>query len=182
MRNSYLVLLFGIIILPGCKTKSNVRGDNNANSSGSWSKQYRNNFIQDCIDKASENISASQAFKDCNCMTEKVEAKYPNETNVDEKLSNEEIQAMKTECLNSSTTQTNKSDQSNKSAGWSIYDQQEFIDNCMPTVNKTLGTRGANDYCDCMLKKLIQDYPDSKNVDKASKTYLNAIASDCLRR
>lgn len=181
MRNSYLVLLFGIIILPGCKTKSNVRGDNNSNISA-WSKEYRNTFIQDCIDKASENVSASQAFKDCNCMAEKVEAKYPNETNVDEKLSNEEIQTMKTDCLSSSTTQTNNSDQSNKSTGWSVYDQREFIDNCIPTVNKTLDTMGANDYCDCMLKKLIQDYPDSKDVDKASKTYLNALASDCLRR
>ena len=33
----------------------------------------------------------------------------------------------------------------------------------------------SKDYCDCMLKKLNQEYPDSKDVYKASKTHLRAL-------
>ena len=115
-------------------------------------------------------------------MTEKVEAKYPDETDADEKLSGKEIETMKAECVGPNSNEVNQAEQTNNLTGWSVADQKQFIDGCTPTVNKTLGTRAASDYCDCLLKKLMQEYPDSKSVDRASKTHLSALASECLGR
>jgi hypothetical protein len=186
VRNTSLFLLFAIVMLQACKSKSNVGaiGDikNNKSNSRSWSKEYRTNFLQDCIDKASETVNASEAFKYCNCMTEKVEAKYPDETEADGKISAKEIQTLKAECLSMNSKESNQAEQTNNLIGWSVADQKEFMDGCTPTVNKTLGTTAASDYCDCLLKKLIQEYPDSKSVDRASKIHLSALASDCLGR
>ncbi|MDB5199856.1 MAG: hypothetical protein JWO92_1819 [Chitinophagaceae bacterium] len=184
LRNTYVILIIVIIISQGCRLKSGGTGiiGNDNKSSDSWSKEYRSKFIQDCIDKASEKLSASKAFSYCNCITEKVEMKYPDENNV--KVSNEEIAGIKSACLVSGSAANNQSDQSNNSnlQGWSLSDRQEFMDNCPSTAIKTLGTIGANDYCDCMLKKLMQEYPDSKDVGNVSKTHISALAFDCLRR
>ena len=86
----------------GCKSKSNVAGGdikNNANSRFVGQNNIEITLFQDCVGKTLETVSVSDAFNFCNCMTEKVEAKYPDETTVDEKLSDKEIQTMKVECL-----------------------------------------------------------------------------------
>lgn len=186
MKNISLILIFAIIFTAGCNSKSQSSKIGDIGSAGSgWTKNYRNNFLQDCIGKASKTVSPSEAFTYCNCMTEKVEAKYPDEMDVDAKLLNTDIAAMKQDCLASNSKkaiqQKDEADNSN-SQGWSDSDQRVFIDNCIPTVNKTLGTSGAAGYCDCLLKKLMQEYPDSKDVDKASRAHLAALASECLKK
>jgi hypothetical protein len=172
------------MILQACRSGTAVGeiGDIKNNPGSSWSKKYRDNFIQDCIDKASQTVSASEAYKYCNCMTEKVETKYPDEADAEGKITGKEIETMKAECLNTDSVQSDQTEQKNTIAGWTVSDQKEFMDGCTPTVNKTLGTRGATDYCDCLLKKLMQEYPDPKNVDRVSKTHLSALATDCLGR
>ena len=180
---TYLILIFAIVI-SGCRSNSKPPqlGDITGIGAGNWSKEYRNKVMKDCIDKASEKLSVSDAFSYCDCMTKKAEAQYPDENEVD--LSKEDIESMRSICLPSNTAQSIQPDQSNNpdAKGWSVADKREFMDNCIPTADGSLGTRGANDYCDCLLKKIIQDYPDPDDADKASKTYLNKLSSDCLRR
>src|ERR1035437_3966560 len=89
--------------------------NNNTNTSvSSWSKEYRNKFLQGCIGKASEKVSAVDAFSYCNCMTEKVEAKYPNENEVDAKLTAADWQSLMPGCLTSSTQSNSSNNQTNR--------------------------------------------------------------------
>lgn len=210
MRNSSLILIIAIMVLIGCKPKSKssleIKSDssksnnafnmpdvgdlkNNSNSSGSsnWSKEYRNKFLQGCIGKASEKVSAAEAFSYCNCMTEKVEVKYPNETEVDASLTNADIEAMKPGCVSSNSTNNQSytqpnSNNSNATASWSVSDQREFMDNCTPGASKSLGTTAATNYCDCMMKKLMQQYPNSADIGNVSKTEMSSLASTCIVR
>ena len=209
MRNTYLVLVIAIVMLAGCKPKAKTTfttntdtsknkginmpdiGDikNNSTtttSSGNWSKTYRDKFLQGCITKASEKVSASEAFSYCNCMTDKVEAKYPNEMEVDAKLTSADIESMRTGC-NSSTTQSNPGDQTTNNnntytSNWSAADQKEFLDNCVPGASRTLGSNEAYNYCDCMMRKLMQEYPNSSTVGNVSKEHMSALAQECLRK
>lgn len=182
MTNRYLIFIFAIVLVSGCKTNSKLPeiGDVTIKGAGNWSKEYRNKVIKDCIDKASKKLSVSDAFSYCDCMSKKVEAKYPDENEVE--LSKEDIETMKSGCLPSNSTQGNQTNESNAgdAKAWSVDDQREFIDNCIPTADRSLGTSGANNYCDCLLKKLMQEYPDSKNVDKATKSHLSILAAGCL--
>jgi len=168
---------------------NNYNNSNNSNS-GSWSKTYRDKFIEGCVTKASEKVSQSEAYSYCSCMATKVEAKYPNENTVDNSLTSADIETMRTGCLPNTSTQNNPSyDQSNNSnnsnnyhntSSWSVADQNEFMDNCTPGASKTLGASGGNSYCDCMLKKLMSEYPNSKDVGNVSKEHMSALASQCL--
>lgn len=213
MRNTFLIPVIGMMLLIGCKPKTSSTTDTKTDSSKSnnglkmpdlgdlkkttpttssnsnWSKEYRNKFLQTCIGKASEKVSAADAFSYCNCMTEKVEAKYPNENEVDSKLTDSDIESMRPGCVtsNSNSTQSNPSTNQNNSnnsnsASWTASEQREFMDNCTPGASKSLGTSAATDYCDCMMKKLMQEYPNSADVGNVSKSHMSSLASDCLRK
>lgn len=206
MRNTSFILLFAIMVLIGCKPKSKssleIKSDstksnngftmpdvgdlkNNSNSSGSWSQAYRSKFVQDCITKASESVGQADATSYCNCMVVKVEAKYPNENLVDASLTSADITTMRVGCAPNTSTQSNQSNQSYNNSGggsWSMTDQREFMANCTPGASTSLGTSGANDYCDCMLKKLMQAYPNSADVGNVSKEQMSTLAQDCIRR
>ena len=203
MKNIFVILI-SILVLNGCKPKSksslefktdtttSSKGTNmpdvgdlkttplNTMSSGSsnWSMEYRDKFIRDCISKASEKVSNADATSYCNCMTEKVEVKYPNEKEVDARLTSADIESMRPGCAVTNPTQPNTS---NSSGNWSAFDQKEFMDNCTPGASKTLGT-GATDYCDCMLKKLMNEYPNSQDVGNVSQAHMKELATDCLKK
>lgn len=165
-------------------------------SGGSWSKAYKDKFISGCISKASEKIGAGQAYNYCSCMADKVEAKYPVETEVDAKLTDADVDNMKGDCITSSgasqsgTSQSGvSSDQSGTSsaspgsgsnAGWSYSDQKAFMDKCVSGASTSLGSSGASSYCECMLDKLMQAYPNAKDVGNVSKEQMSSLANDCL--
>ena len=206
MRNTSFILIMIIMLLGGCKPKSKSSleiktdssksnnglkmpdvGDlknssnNSSNSNGSgWSKTYRDKFVQGCVTKASEKVSQSEAYSYCSCMAVKVEAKYPNENDVDARLTASDIESMRTGCLSNSNQSNSSNDNSNNSQNWSTSDQREFMDNCTPGASKTLGTSAATDYCDCMLRKLMKEYPNSKDVGGVSSAHMSALANDCL--
>ena len=212
MRKASLIIAVVLLILSGCKPKSKSSleiktndstksnnglkmpdvGDfkNNSNNTynSNWSKEYRDKFLQGCISKASEKVSAADAFSYCNCMAQKVEAKYPVETEVDNKLSEADIESMRAGCLPSTSNQTSPSNNQsnnntyNNSRGWSASDQREFMDNCTPGASKSLGTSAATDYCSCMMQKLMVEYPDSKDAGNATKSHMSELAADCLKR
>ena len=160
----------------------NITPGNNT-ASGSWSKEYRNKFLQTCISKASEKVSASDAFAYCDCMTTKVEAKYPVQTEVDAKLTAADIESMKGGCPTVSTPSNSSNNSSNSSsASWSASDQKEFMDNCTPGASKSLGQAKANDYCSCMLTKIMQEYPKSSDASNMPKSRMSELATQCLSR
>ena len=194
MRLTFVVLITGIVLVSGCKQKpkysfgitndasksGNEVADNDEKNSVtvSWSKKFRDKLTQECITKVSETVSATEAFRYCNCLTIKVEAKYPDEDEVQSNLSQADIESMKPDCLALTSVQNDRS--AGNSPGWSAEDQREWMDNCTPEAGKTLGRAAANDYCDCVMKKMMKEYPDAKDVGSVSQTHLNALASDCL--
>lgn len=233
MRSTSVILVIAIILLAGCKPKSqsslqiktdssnssnkvkmpdigdlknNSNNSNNSNnpnnsnntnnynnsnnsSSGSWSKTYRDKFVEGCVTKASEKVSQSEAYSYCSCMATKVEAKYPNESTVDNSLTSADIETMRVGCLPNTSTQNNPSynqpNNSNNSnnynnQSWSVADQNEFMDNCTPGASKSLGASQGSSYCDCMLRKLMREYPNSKDVGNVSKEHMSQLASECL--
>jgi hypothetical protein len=221
MRNIYFALTIALMIFVGCKPRtasstlelktsdtSKMSGKglnmpdvgnlatngktNSTSGTGSWSKDYRNKFLQGCISKAAEKVSAADAFNYCSCMTDKVEAKYPVESEVDSKLTDADVASMKPDCLaNSGSGNSNTQSQSNNnnynnsnsstSQSWSASDQQEFMDNCVPGASKSLGS-GASGYCSCMMNKLMAEYPNSKDIGNVSKQHMTDLAKDCIRR
>ncbi len=160
------------------KIAPNNNNSSNNNGSGSWSTEYRSKFLSGCISKASESATLAVATSYCECMTVKVEAKYPNETEVEAKLTSADIDNMKGGCNTSNQSQNNN--QSNNSV-WSSPDQKEFMDNCVPGASSSLGQAKANTYCDCMLTKIMQEYPNSQNAANMPKSRMTQLANDCLK-
>jgi outer membrane murein-binding lipoprotein Lpp len=193
MRRSF-VIISGFMLLAGCESKPKysfeIANDpsksgnavaelnNKSSTTASWSKKFRDQLTQDCINKVSKTVSAAEASRYCSCLTEKVEVKYPDEDEVQSNLSQEDIENMKPDCLALTSVQNNRP--ANNKEGWSIEDQRGWMDNCTPGAGKTLGTSAANKYCDCMMRKLMKEYPVAKDIGSVPQTHLNALASGCL--
>jgi len=62
---------------------------------------------------------------------------------------------------------------------WSAADQKKFMDNCTPGAIQSLNEKEGTDYCDCVMKKLMQEYPNSIDVAKASQSQMSQWAADC---
>lgn len=157
---------------------------NTVSGGGSWTKEYRSKFLQGCITKASEKVSASDAFSYCDCMTNKVEAKYPTETEVDSKLTASDIETMKSGCPTTSnqSQNNNQSNNNNSSTSWSASDQKEFMDNCTPGASTSLGQTKASEYCSCMLYKIMQEYPKSADASNMPKSHMSELAKQCFSK
>ena len=162
------------------KLSPNTNNNNNNNSSGSWSQDYRSKFLSGCISKASESVTLAAATSYCECMASKVELKYPVESEVDSKLTSADIDVMKVGC-NASSQSQNNNQSNNNSGGWSFTDQKEFMDNCVPGASSSLGQAKATTYCDCMMTKIMQEYPNSQDAANMSKSRMSQLATDCIR-
>jgi len=194
MKQTYLLLALAFMLLIGCKPKSesknafdmpNVttlknKNNNNSQNSGSWTKSYRDDMENDLRKYANKNdIPASQINDFTNCVINALEVKFPSE-NVDKQSA--EAQSVIQNCeKNYSNQSNNNTNSNNNNQAWSTIDQQEFLDNCTPGASKSLGSRAGSDYCNCVMKKLMQEYPDSKDVSKASQQHISELAADCKK-
>ena len=164
------------LTLPDLNKLSPNNNNNNNTSSGSWSQDYRSKFLSGCISKASESVTLAAATSYCECMAAKVELKYPVETEVDSKLTSADIDVMKVGCNASSQSQNNN--QSN-SGSWSYAVQKQFMDDCIPAASSSLGQVKATTYCDCMMTKLMQEYPNSEDAVNMPKNRMSQLATEC---
>jgi hypothetical protein len=194
MRFTFVTFIIGFLLLAGCKAKpkysfgitndSSRSGnevtdkDDKSSVTVSWSKKFRDKLKQECITKVSETVSEGEAARYCNCLNEKIESKYPDEDEVQSNLSQADIDSIKPDCLALTSVKNDRS--ANNTQGWSVEDQRGWMDNCTPGAGKTLGAAAANNYCDCMMRKLMKEYPDSKDIGSVSQSHLNALASGCL--
>jgi len=174
---------------PGNNTNNN---NTNTQSTGTWSKSYKDKIVGDCIAEASKNISASQAYTYCNCMADKVEAKYPNENDADTKLTESEMQAMKNDCMgtqsNNPNNNQNQSNQNNtynnnqnNQGSWSSDEQNQFLRDCISTASNSIGNARATSYCNCMMQKIMKEYPIYSQAQNIPNDLINSWAKDCLR-
>lgn len=188
MKHTFTALCFVIFIFSACKPKTESKngfdlpGDNTSTTEKkrNWSDDYRKSMRSEIHDYARKH-SIPNTLDYGICVIDALEIKFP-EGNVD-KLSAEAQQILQN-CKNNNTQSTSPSNQSttNISAQWSAADQKEFMDGCTPDAIKSLNERAGNEYCDCMLKKLMQEYPNIKEVEKAPQNHLMKLAMDCKKQ
>lgn len=157
--------------------------DNAVMKGAGWSNEFLTKNLKDCISKAEKSMAASDAYIYCDCMMDNIQKKYHEENDLETKFTQEELVVIRSACLPAAVNKN--AQKSNPGSAtkvvWSAADQKQFMDNCRPGVIKVLGAGGDN-YCDCIMKKLMQEYPDPKEVDKVSEAHLKKLASDCSGR
>lgn len=192
MRNPYFPFFICFTLFIGCEprkdsTNGDLRTKNDTNTIGNWSKEFKYSFLQGCIGKASKTVSASDAFSYCNCITEKIEAKYPNQTEVNEKINDADIVSMKPDCFalssipeNSNDNQSGNKYNNNTLQEWSSSDQRSFIENCLPDATKGFGKEGASIYCSCVMNKLMIEASNIQILKNVSKIRMSELARQCI--
>ncbi len=203
MKQTCLLLALAFMLLVGCKPKSQSKNafdtqdvttvknknTNNVETSGHWTQSYRDDLSKELQKYARKmGIPATHTDEFTNCVINSLEVKFPSE-NVD--YQSAETQSILQSCertytneesnsnLNSNSNSYNSN--SSSSPAWSAADQQEFLDNCTPGASKSLGSRAGSDYCNCVMKKLMLEYPDSRDVSKASQQHISELAAECKK-
>ena len=171
----FILLIFGLF---SCRQNADFAFKNN-NSATSWSKNFKKAFITDCITKASEKVDASKAFSYCDCLTDKVELKFPDENEVSEKFTNVDEENINEDCPGVKGMKSIVAVKSVLTTNWSSQDKEQFTKECILNVKKNLGA-SAGEYCSCMLSKIITVHPDVKDVENVTKNQITVLAVDCL--
>lgn len=191
MRHTLAALFCILIIIGGCKPKpgttngfglpvDNKTTTDNSGKKRNWSDDYRKELRTEIHEYARKN-GIPNTLDYGICVIDALEAKFPGE-NVDKQSA--EAQQILQNCKTNNSQTPSLSDQSNtnNSAQWSAADQKEFMDNCTPGAVKSLNERAGTEYCDCMMKKLMQEYPNSKDVGNATESHLTQLAVACRRQ
>ena len=59
--------------------------------------------------------------------------------------------------------------------GWPEYEKNAFIENCVsPEAEVT------EDYCNCMLKKIMNKYPNPEDAANLDYEWMMEVAEDCI--
>jgi hypothetical protein len=129
-----------------------------------WPSAERFGFLSECIKSAMAGMSEDSARFYCWCMQEKVEKKYPTVEEV-AKLTAEEMNSpeWKKE-INACLT----------GGGWKSADRSEFLTNCIEVATTNIGAEKAKNYCECMLFKVEQRFPNSADVSQLTSEKLNS--------
>lgn len=86
---------------------------------------------------------------------------------------------------NTPVTTTGKEDWGNtkNTGGWSASDAKRFMNDCERTARKNVSAARANQYCDCMLQKLVTMFPTYADADRElagnAKDKLSGMVAEC---
>ena len=110
----------------------------------------------------------------CYCMEEKVEKKYPNIQDA-AKLTKEDMES----------PEWKKEINSCLQGTWGSKDRNDFVSSCVESAKAGVGAEKAKTYCECMLFKIEQQYPNPNDATKLTAEDLQtpkwkAIAKGCL--
>ncbi len=81
-----LICISSIIMLISCKSKNTADSHDHSThdrgtTSGAWTEQYKQNFLDQCITGGTANFFEGDSVKAksyCDCMLEKMQQAYPN--------------------------------------------------------------------------------------------------------
>lgn len=189
------ILLLVIVILFSCKQKNSsnpvtkpgegtgIEQDRNATTSGTnsgkWSQKEIDKFIDQCAADRPENISSDDAFKYCGCVQLKIAGKYPDVQSVS-KVSKDEMKRLFDDCFSGEVSRDDTDDET--SPPWSNAEIKKFKDKCVPKLVSQLGAANARNYCDCMLEKIMVEYPDSKDAEEIAEKQILDWANLCAAK
>lgn len=63
---------------------------------------------------------------------------------------------------------------------WPDADQKAFMDSCVPGAAENPSI-DANKYCNCMLEKIMDKYPNPKDAEKMTMADMMSDAEKCLK-
>ncbi len=79
----------------------------------------------------------------------------------------------------------NANDSDSDKGGWSISDEDRFLDDCTGTATENVGATRAKQYCNCMLLKIKRMYSTYAEAERKlttmSQEQINELAVDCNR-
>jgi len=140
-----------------------------------WPSSERATFISECIKTARASLSEDSARHYCYCMEETMEIKYPNFGDAG-KITTEELQSPEwKKLINNCLTESH----------WDTKNREIFLSDCINSAKNGLGESKAKSYCECMLFKVEQHYPDPQDLGKLTDEKLASpewkkIARGCL--
>ncbi len=185
MKPTITAICFVIFIFAACKPKTesnngfDMPGSDNSSKKGTWSVDYKQDMMSEIRAYAKKNdIAKDNQLDYAICVINALEIKFPDE-NVDKQSS--EAQKILQDCKTNNTNNSDVSNQpnTNNNSQWSATEQKQFMDNCTPGAIKSLNERAGTEYCDCVMKKLMQEYPNPIDVAKASQSLMTRLAASC---
>ncbi len=135
-----------------------------------WSQTEQKAFMKSCTAEL-KNTPSIDAEGYCGCMLKKIMKKYPDPSdavNIDKKWMEKEA----TKCLGVKSKKK-------KPAPWSQGEQDAFLNSCISEASKNEGIN-ANEYCNCMLDKIMDKYPDPAKVGDIDQDWMTKEAAKCL--
>ena len=85
---------------------------------------------------------------------------------------------------NSDEDKTSSSDDKSTSKdGWTAREEDKFLDECIGSATPNVGKARAEEYCDCMLKKMERLYSSYEECDRvlrnATQDDITELAKEC---
>lgn len=154
--------------------------NNNNNKNSTWSKDFREKFINDCVTSASGELGNAQAQTYCACMEDKIAKKYPDENDAQNKMTKDDVENLKGGCLGNQTNNNPNYQNNNNKKQWSNDDQSSFLQNCIAGGIKTMDAGTATQICDCLLQKLMQEYPSKSAANAITQEHSAELETQCM--
>jgi len=152
MKGIWLILLF--ILVSSCDPGKG------------WTENNLQSFINTCIEENRVSIGEEKVKQYCQCMQDSVKAQYPNYRDV-EKLTMSRNQEISNNCL---------------PKGWSADEKTMFMKSCADTRQEMGDTPDqARIYCDCMMRKIQDKYPDITKAGSIPNEEMRSMAQECIR-
>jgi hypothetical protein len=66
---------------------------------------------------------------------------------------------------------------------WTQDDKAEFLGGCLRTATNNLGEDRAKPYCNCLLQKMVEKYPNANDIRYVKyDSSIAQLAKDCLKQ
>lgn len=156
MKKYLSLSLFVFALLLNAVNISAQEGGEKATEKKGWPSEERYAFVRECIKTASVNMSSDSARYYCYCMQFKVEVKYPTIE-----------QASKITQADMQSPDWQKDIKACFPGGlWSAADRSDFMKECVNTAKENLSADKAKTYCECMLFKVEENFPNPEIAGK----------------
>lgn len=154
------------------------------NGRGGWTSADRNNFMQACNAQASSEI--------CSCVLQKLEKKYKNLADADERGGEQAGMDLSRQCLNEGNggnlNNNGRDDDrytddrdNNRGDGWTSAQRREWVNVCATSAeNGGMQRRKAEGYCSCVQEKLEMTNPDYEAANRTSQAEMQQMTNDCI--
>lgn len=159
------------------------KDDYSNNSRSNWTRSDVDEFVNSCVREAVKGgMVRSKAEDYCSCMQKKLENIYPDTRDVgDVDMETPSMKRLVKDCLGNTGSSDN--DDSYSSSGWTRRDEDKFVNDCIGTARQNVGQARAEEYCECMLRKVKRMYSSYNEADRELKGItqreLEDLAADC---